>query len=116
MQNYMNHKVNKHEDHRRRLDEWIDNIPVKSVKTIYVREKAALGNHYHDKKDEIFYVAKGKGNYVLTTSKSYQRGWLFEGEALFVKRGTIHTFTMWPDSILLEAATEPYDPLDEIRA
>ena len=112
----MNLQVIKHEDHRRTLIEWIKDIPVCSLKTIYVKGKFDLGNHYHLHKDEIFSVAKGKGSYVLTTKKGQTRGWLFEGEALFVERGTIHTFTMYPDSILLEAATAPYDPIDEIRA
>ncbi len=112
----MNQPVIKHEDKRRILVEWIKDIPVKSLKTIYVKEKTPLGNHYHLQKDEIFFVAKGKGNYVLTKDNKQQRGWLFEGEALFVERGTIHTFIMYPESILLEAATEPYNPIDEIRA
>lgn len=114
----MNQKVNKHEDKRRTLHEWIENTPVKCVKTIYVKERMPLGNHYHLKKDEIFYLAKGKGFYVLTnrSTKSYFREWMFEGDCVFVPRGTIHTFELFPGSILLEAATEPYDPIDEIRA
>lgn len=114
----MNLQTIKHEDNRRTLIEWIKDTPVRSVKTIFVKDKIALGNHYHLKKDEIFYLLKGKGVYVLTNKekKTYVRNWIFEGDCVFVERGTIHTFTLYPDSILLEAATEPYDPIDEIRA
>ncbi len=112
----MNYPTIKHEDKRRTLIEWIKDFPVKSMKTIYVKEKSDLGNHYHLKKDEIFFIAKGKGICILTTKTNQTREWLFEGDCVFVEKGTIHTFTMYPDSILLEAATEPYDPIDEIRA
>ncbi len=105
-----------HDDRRRTLVEWINDFPVKCVKTIYVKEKSDLGNHWHAKKDEVFFVAKGKGLCILTTDISQTREWLYEGDCVFVGRGTIHTFTMYPDSILLEAATEPYEPSDEIRA
>jgi len=109
-------KINKHEDARRILHEWVDGDCVKSVKTIYVKGKVSLGNHYHLNKDEYFYMARGKANYVLTGDKFYKRGWIFEGEGIKVTKGIIHTFIVYPDSILLEAATEVYNPIDEIRA
>lgn len=112
----MNYPTVRHEDNRRTLIEWIKDLPIKCIKTIYVKEKIGLGNHYHLKKDEVFFLAKGKGTYMLTTANSYKREWIFEGDCVFVPRGTIHTFLLYPDSILLEAATEPYEPSDEIRA
>lgn len=112
----MNLPTIRHEDKRRLLIEYVKDIPVKNLKVLYVKEKLPLGNHYHLKKDEIFYLLKGKGTVVLTTDKTYSRQWMFEGECILVPRGTIHTFTLYPGSILLEAATEPYDPVDEIRA
>lgn len=112
----MNLKPQKHEDNRRILVEWVHDMPIKAVKHIFVKEKIALGNHYHLKKDEVFHLLKGKGTVMLTTKDSHTRDWMFEGETVYVPRGTIHTFLLYPDSILLEAATEPYDPSDEIRA
>ncbi len=108
----------KHEDNRRTLVEWIDNIPVKCVKTIFVKEKIPLGNHYHNNKDEIFYLLKGKGVCTLKTravKPKITRDWMFEGDCILVPRGVIHRFELFPDSILLEAATEPYNHEDEIQ-
>lgn len=114
----MNWPITKHEDKRRLLVEWVSDTPIKAIKAITVKEKLPLGNHYHLHKDEIFYLLKGKGTYSLTNrdKKTHYRDWIYEGDCIFVERGTIHTFELYPDSILLEAATEPYDPIDEIRA
>lgn len=113
----MNLRTFSHEDDRRTLVEWIKDIPVKCLKTIYVKSNAPLGDHYHNNKDEIFYVAKGKGVYKIReprkNSKIY-RQWIYEGECIKVDRGLVHTFEMQPGSILLEAATEPYNHEDEI--
>ncbi len=105
-----------HEDDRRILTEWIQDISVKSVKSIYVKEKSILGNHYHNKKDEIFYIQNGKGICILKTphGKILKRQWMFEGECIYVPKGTVHSFEMFAGSILLEAATEPYNHEDEI--
>lgn len=112
----MNLQISKHEDNRRTLIEWVKDIPIKAIKTIYVKEKSSLGNHYHNNKDEVFFLLKGKGIVILTTKTKQTRDWMFEEDCIFVPRGMIHTFNLEKDSILLEAATEPYNPSDEIRA
>ncbi len=112
----MNLQTTKHEDNRRILVEWVKDIPIRAIKTIYVKEKSSLGNHYHNNKDEVFYLLKGKGIVILTTKTKQTRTWIFEEDCIFVSRGTIHTFNLEAGSILLEAATEPYNPNDEIRA
>jgi len=112
-------EVYKHEDSRRILMEWVKDFPIKSIKAILVKDKLPLGNHYHKNKDEIFFMLKGKG--VLTTKGIHKdarvsRDWLFEGDCVIINRNTIHSFEVLKDSILLEAATEPYKPEDEIPA
>lgn len=108
----------KHEDSRRILTEWISDIPVKRCKVLEVKEKSVLGKHYHNDSDNIFYMVRGKGSYILRSSTTdfYERDWLYEGDCLFVPRGIIHTFELYPGTILLEAATEPYNKNDEIQA
>ena len=109
----------RHEDKRRTLIEWIKDIPVRSIKTIYVKEKLPLGVHYHKNKDEVFYLQQGKGIMYLKSAHDSQakmsREWIFEGECIYVPRGTIHVFELFPGSILLEAATEPFNEHDEIK-
>ncbi len=111
--------VKRHEDERRILTEYVSDIPFKRAKVIEVKSKTILGNHWHQNNDSVFYILKGKGNYTLKSAQSStlrtQRGWLFEGECLFVPRGMIHTFELLAGTIMLETATEPYDEKDEIQ-
>lgn len=108
----------RHEDKRRTLTEWVKDIPIRCVKTIHVKEKIPLGRHYHDNKDEIFYLLKGRGRMFLKSAHKHDallhKSWVFEGDCIYVQRGTIHVFELLPDSILLEAATESYNEKDEI--
>ena len=113
----MNLQITRHEDDRRVLTEWISNIPIKRCKVLEIKQKCTLGNHYHFKSDSVFYILKGNCNYTLKSIKpnsKLQRGWLFEGEGIFVPREVIHTFYCYKDTIMLEAATEPFDKNDEI--
>jgi len=111
--------INKHEDERRTLIEWHSGAPMKRCKIIEVKGYAVLGQHYHLKSDSVFHVYKGKGTYELKEpgfhGKIKGKGWMFEGESLFVPRGMVHTLEMYPGSILLEAASEIYDKEDEIQ-
>lgn len=118
MHNSMRLPVTRHEDERRILTEYISDIPFKRAKVIESKDKVTVGNHYHKNNDSVFYVLKGKCNYHLksahSTTAKESRGWLFEGDCLFVSRGIIHTFNLLPETIMLETATEPYDKKDEI--
>jgi len=114
----MNLPIIKHEDNRRILTEWISNTPVKRCKVIETKVKCTLGKHYHNKCDSFFYMLKGKTQYSLlepNTKKVLKRDWLFEGEGISVSKGIVHVFNMFPNTIMLEAATEPYDKEDEIQ-
>ncbi len=109
--------ITKHEDERRVLTEWIADIPFKRCKIIEVKQKSVLGNHYHMKSDSIFYIHKGRGKYLLRSIEPKSKnivGWLFEGDCIFVPKEVIHTFTLLAGTIMLEAASEPYDKTDEI--
>lgn len=110
--------VTRHEDDRRVLTEYISDIPFRRAKVIESKGKVVVGNHWHKNNDSVFYVLKGKANYSLKSAHSStareSRGWLFDNECLFVPRGMIHTFTLYPNTTMLETATEKYDPQDEI--
>lgn len=109
--------ITRHEDNRRILTEWIKDIPMKRCKIIEMKTKEVLGNHYHLKSDSVFYIHKGRGKYMLKSIEPNSKkimGWLFEGDCIFVPKGVIHTFTLVAGTIMLEAASEPYDKEDEI--
>lgn len=106
----------RHEDDRRILWEWNKDIPMKRCKAIETKGKVILGKHYHLKSDSIFFILKGKGLCILQDLKGrvIKREWMFEGDCKFIPREVVHTFELLPDTIMLEAASEPYDKTDEI--
>lgn len=107
----------KHEDDRRVLTEYISDMPFRRAKVIKIKKKCVLGQHYHKKSDSVFYILQGKGSYKLQPvgTKKITHDWLFEGECLFVPKDVIHTFELYEGTIMLEAASEPYDKEDEIQ-
>ncbi len=109
--------VIKHDDERRTLTEYISDIPFKRAKIIESKGAVTVGNHYHNHNDSVFYLFKGKAKYLLKfTDGGLDDDWLFEGDCLFVPRYVIHKFELTPNTIMLETASEPYDPQDEIQA
>jgi mannose-6-phosphate isomerase-like protein (cupin superfamily) len=103
--------VNKHEDNRRTLVEWIANFPITTCKVIEMKEDGELGNHYHKHKQDFFYLLKGKGGYEI----GEERGDFNEGDCLTANIGEPHTIILDKGSILLEASTTPYNKEDEIQ-
>jgi mannose-6-phosphate isomerase-like protein (cupin superfamily) len=103
-----------HDDKRRTIIEWIQDMPFKTSKVVKAKGKVILGKHYHNNKDEVYFVLQGKGIFTLSGKRNF-RTWLYENESIFVPRGVTHTFELWPDTILLGVATERFDPDDEIQ-
>ncbi len=109
-------KVIKHEDQRRILTEYISGVSFKRAKVIEVKEKIALGKHYHKESDSVFYLFKGSGWYYLKPLKGDAvENVFFEGECLFVPKNVVHTFILEKGSIMLETASEIYNQNDEIQ-
>jgi mannose-6-phosphate isomerase-like protein (cupin superfamily) len=103
--------IHRHEDDRRILIEWVRDYPVKFCKAIIIKSGNEIGNHYHLKKEEIFYLLKGSGTADLDgVTQDFK-----EGDCIFIPKGQLHAFKLKKGSILLGAATEPYNPEDEIR-
>ena len=115
----MNLPITRHEDERRTLIEWNKDIPMKRSKVLIVKKKSVLGKHYHNLSDSIFYILKGKC--IITTKSAHSntapvhRKWMFEGDCEFVPRGIIHRFEVFPGTVMLESATEPFNNNDEIQ-
>src|SRR3990167_483558 len=103
-------KSYRHEDDRRILIEWIQDLPMKACKVVIAKQNTEVGNHYHKKKDEVYYLLSGEGEYKLGDSDFQPLK-----DVIFVSRGIRHTFRLQKDSILLGACSEPFDVKDEIR-
>lgn len=91
--------------------EWIQNFTVKSCKVAIAKGLTEIGDHYHNNKDEIFYLLSGTGEYKLSPTFKFEP---LEG-VIFVPRNTWHLFKLSDGAVLLGAATEPFDPNDEIK-
>lgn len=98
-----------HEDDRRILAEYIQDIPTRTSKAIFIKEDSILGNHYHNYKDDIFFLLKGSGTITLNEiTKPFK-----SGDCMLVKAGTVHSLNLKKGSILLESSTLPYAKEDE---
>lgn len=99
----------KHEDDRRLLVEYVHDIPTRNIKVLYIKQDSVLGKHYHKLKDDIFYLIKGSGKYILDEIEEN----FVEGDSFYVPRGVTHTLKMKAGSIIIESSSEPYEKGDE---
>lgn len=102
--------VTKHEDNRRILTEWIADFPITTCKVIEMKVDGVVGNHYHNVKQDFFFLLKGSGVYTIGESV----GDMCEGMVLTAYPKEPHSFELKAGSILLEASTTPYNKADEI--
>lgn len=108
MQNYI-----KNEDERRTLYEWIENETFCSAKVVLIKDRIAVGDHYHNLKDEIFFLLSGRFEELhLGESIAYNIQAPYKVE---IRKGVYHKFILDPGSILLGVASKPFDPNDEIK-
>jgi len=103
--------VNIHEDNRRKLIEYVIDFPIRTCKAIVVKEDNILGNHWHQLKEEIFYLLQGSGS-VTIGEETHE---LKENDIVHAPKGVKHTFHLKAGSILLEAGTEPFDKNDDYK-
>lgn len=102
----------KHEDERRVIYDWAQGN-FKSLKVVYVKEQLAIGDHFHNEKDECFFLASGKFIELQLgedIAKNVEAPFFF-----YVNRGTYHRFVCEEGSILFGGATELFNPKDEIK-
>lgn len=103
----------KHSDNRRTIYDWTPKGEYKSNKVVYVHEAIPIGDHYHLKKDEHFFLVSGK-----FLELTLGQGTAFDIKAPYVvnvPRGLYHKFICEPGSVLIGVATEEFDINDEIR-
>ena len=102
----------KHEDNRRTIYDFAQGN-FKSLKAVFVKERIAIGDHYHKDKDEVFFLASGTFEELTLGSMR-----VYNIEAPYfvnVPRGLYHKFICAPCSIIFGGATELFNPNDEIK-
>lgn len=108
----MNSNIFKHEDERRILIEWIQNTPFCTSKIVIAKSEVPIGNHWHNKKNEIFLLITGMAKKVVIGDKEELN--ITAPFKWVVPKGIYHSFILQKDSILLGVADKPFDPKDEI--
>ncbi len=101
-----------HEDERRILVEWA-NGNFKECKVLTAKQDCVVGDHWHAKKDEEFYLLSGEAPRVKVGSLIFLD--IKAPYGFHVPRGTYHLIQLTAGSVLLGAATELFDPEDEIK-
>jgi len=100
-----------HEDERRLFIEWIEDTQVSSLKVLIMKSDNVVGNHYHKKKDEYFFLLSGTAKKVVIGMEEYNN--ISAPFKWVVPKNTPHSFDLINGSILLSAATKPFEPGDD---
>lgn len=79
-----------------------------------IRKEFSRGNHYHEKKEEIFYVVSGKMRALFADMDSLQREeYLLEkGDKIRIKPRCGHIFFGLEDALVVEYSPQIYDSED----
>ncbi len=79
-----------------------------------IRRGFSRGNHYHKKKEEIFYIFNGKVKVVATDMDSPEReeAVLEKGDRLRLKPRCGHIFVALEDTLVVEYSPQVFDPTD----
>jgi dTDP-4-dehydrorhamnose 3,5-epimerase-like enzyme len=75
------------------------------------------GNHYHGKKEEIFYIFDGKMRAIFMDMDTHQReeNILEKGDRLRLKPRCGHIFLAIEDTLVVEYSPQVFDPEDNYK-
>jgi dTDP-4-dehydrorhamnose 3,5-epimerase-like enzyme len=82
-----------------------------------IKKGFSRGNHYHQKKEEIFYVHSGKIKAHFVDLETHERGehLLEKGDKIKVKPRCGHVFHALEDTLVAEYSPQVYDIKDSYR-
>ena len=82
-----------------------------------IRKGFSRGGHYHEKKEEIFYIFDGKIRAVFMDMDTQQREekTLDKGDRLRLKPRCGHIFLALQDTLIVEYSPQVFDPADNYK-
>jgi dTDP-4-dehydrorhamnose 3,5-epimerase-like enzyme len=82
-----------------------------------IRKGFSRGNHYHEKKEEIFYVFQGriKATFIDMDTLQKQERILEKGDKIRVKPRCGHLFYGLEDTLVIEYSPQVYDKEDSYK-
>lgn len=98
---------------------WLTNTPNYCCKALHLRRGYRCSLHYHEEKDETFYVASGRvlmeiGSAVTGEARVVSCTEMGPGDHVRIAPYTLHRFSGIEDSVILEASTH-HDEADSCR-
>lgn len=110
---YITEIVPANSDNRRDLYEFrIHDKSWKVCKYLKIKEDCIIGDHFHNKKDELFILLSGEA--IFSTNNGNDK--LITGfNEIYVPRNTYHKFDIKKGSELICLATEQFDENDELK-
>ena len=82
-----------------------------------IRKGFFRGNHYHEKKEEIFYIFDGKIRAIFMDMDTLQKEEtiLEKGDRLRIKPRCGHIFLATEDTLVVEYSPQVFDPEDNYK-
>jgi len=79
-----------------------------------IKKGFSRGNHYHGKKEEVFYIFSGKIQAILMDMDTLQKEEtiLEKGDRMRLKPRCGHIFTALEDTLVVEYSPQVFDPGD----
>lgn len=101
-----------HSDSRRELIDYTFDFSVKSLKVIKCFTSQDLGNHYHVKKTELFFLLQGRIKTMITNDQVLES--LDAPFAWRVEPNEFHSILPEEGAVIICLSDHSYDPLDEV--
>jgi dTDP-4-dehydrorhamnose 3,5-epimerase-like enzyme len=82
-----------------------------------IKKGFSRGNHYHEKKEEIFYIFDGKIKSILMDMDTLQKEEkiLEKGDKIRLKPRCGHIFIAMEDTLVVEYSPQVFDPVDNYK-
>lgn len=91
--------------------------PIRHLAAFEIRKRSSRGDHYHEKKEEIFYVFQGriKATFIDMDTLQKQERILEKGDKIRVKPRCGHLFYGLEDTLVIEYSPQVYDKEDSYK-
>ena len=84
----------------------------KQLNLLEIKKDCVFGGHYHKKKEESFYVIRGKVRVQISVGDKDKVYTFNPADCFLVECWDKHTITALEDSIIVETLSEPYTEED----
>jgi quercetin dioxygenase-like cupin family protein len=90
---------------------------MKHLAAFEIRKGFSRGNHYHEEKEEVFYVFQGKmkASFMEMDTLQKEERILEKGDKIRIKPHCAHLFSGLEDTLVIEYSPQVYDQRDTFK-